>query len=316
MGHFFTPGPMMTGRDDFSEGVKRVLAERAAYLCSYQGCRELTVMPSSDPEKAIRTGRAAHIHAASPNGPRYDPNQTAEERSSIHNAIHLCTRHADVVDRDETAHSADTLREWKRSHEAWVAQSDLIPAPPRVSVATIDGLLVTPGPNKVTGEMMTLFRDHLMCIEAMSRHELLDIELHVVFPEAVVEARRLRGGGGPRVSIRREEVDWQASAGPGGSWEIVGGPRPTPLFVVRVDVLRAGRPVELAFRCIPDSYAPDAPFGHEAVYHYIDGKFLYRHRDQFFERFWADRFDIDADRRVTCRPLNPPFQLIKQVRFP
>lgn len=306
----------MPDRDDFSESVRRVVAERAGYMCSYPGCRELTVRPSSDPEKAVRTGRAAHIHAASLNGPRYDAAQSPEERSSIRNAIHLCGRHADVVDRDEDAHSADTLRQWKRDHEAWVAESDLIPAPPRVSVRTIEGLLAGPGPGKITGDMVAMFRDHVMTIEAASRHELLDLELHVVFPEKVVNARRLRGSGGPQVSLHREEVEWQVSAGSGGSWEVVGGPGPTPLFFLRIEALRAGRPVEIAFRCSPDDHSPDPLFGPTAVHRYIDGKFLYRHREQLFDRYWADALEVDAERRVTCRPLNPPFTLIKQVRFP
>lgn len=216
----------MSERDNFSEAVRRILAERAAYLCSYPGCRELTVMPSSDPEKAIRTGRAAHIHAASAKGPRFDPTQTPEQRANIQNAIHLCSRHADVVDRDEPAHTASMLRQWKLDHEAWVAKQELIPTPPCIEIENMEGLFAGPGPSRVTEDMTKVFRDHVMRIETTTRHELLDVEMEVVFPEKVCEVRRLRGRGGPEVLVEPKVVEWVVS---GGTWDSPASRRPTPL---------------------------------------------------------------------------------------
>ena len=70
--------------------MKTALAQRAGYLCSNPDCRRPTSGPHSDPKKALITGEAAHICAAAVGGPRYDANQTPEQRKAITNAIWLC----------------------------------------------------------------------------------------------------------------------------------------------------------------------------------------------------------------------------------
>jgi hypothetical protein len=63
-------------RDDFPTLIKEMLAKRVGYRCSNPGCRKPTSGPQEDPSKAVNVGVAAHITAASPNGPRYDPSLT------------------------------------------------------------------------------------------------------------------------------------------------------------------------------------------------------------------------------------------------
>ncbi|MCE8053847.1 hypothetical protein HOP61_21365 [Halomonas daqingensis] len=67
--------------------------------------------------KISSIGVAAHIHAASLGGPRYDPAMTPAERSSISNAIWLCGNCSIFIDRDEARYPATLLREWKRVAE-------------------------------------------------------------------------------------------------------------------------------------------------------------------------------------------------------
>lgn len=112
----------MTGRDDFTVRTKKTLALRAAHFCSKPSCRKLTAAPHSDPEKSLTTGHAAHIHAAAPGGPRYDPNQTPAERKAIANGIWLCRECGDDVDKDEVTYPADKLRSWKSAHETLIAE--------------------------------------------------------------------------------------------------------------------------------------------------------------------------------------------------
>lgn len=69
-------------RDDFSAATKELLAKRVGYRCSNPDCRQPTSGPQEDPSKAINVGVAAHITAASPDGPRFDPSLTPEQRSS------------------------------------------------------------------------------------------------------------------------------------------------------------------------------------------------------------------------------------------
>ncbi len=115
----------MSKRDDFSEPVKRAVAARAGWHCSFDGCPKLTIGPSEEsPEGTTKIADVAHICAAAP-GPgarRYDPSMTSAERSSIENAIWLCTDHARLIDRDEVTYTADVLRGMKRRHEAAIAR--------------------------------------------------------------------------------------------------------------------------------------------------------------------------------------------------
>lgn len=109
-------------RDDFSANIKRTLAVRAAHFCSNPRCLKLTAGPHSDAAKSLTTGHAAHIHAASPNGPRYDKNQTPDERSAISNGLWLCRECGDIVDKDDAPYSPALLRQWKADHEAMIAE--------------------------------------------------------------------------------------------------------------------------------------------------------------------------------------------------
>jgi len=102
-------------RDDFSTKTKETLARRAGYRCSI--CKDATVGPHSDPEKAAFLGEASHIHAASANGPRANPNLTPEERGAASNGIHLCKKHARLVDVDEISYPATKLHQIKNNHE-------------------------------------------------------------------------------------------------------------------------------------------------------------------------------------------------------
>lgn len=105
---------MSPNRDHFSAGVKKELGEQVGYLCSFRGCGRLTVGPSEmDDGKRQRIGEACHIHAAAPNGPRYDASQSEEERNAAANGIWLCCNHHKLIDGDARAYPAVLLRKWK-----------------------------------------------------------------------------------------------------------------------------------------------------------------------------------------------------------
>lgn len=109
-------------RDDFSKTTKRTLAIRAAHFCSSPYCLKLTAGPHSDETKSLTSGHAAHIHAASENGPRYDKDQTPAQRKAISNGLWLCRECGDIVDKDDAPHSPTLLRQWKADHEAMIAE--------------------------------------------------------------------------------------------------------------------------------------------------------------------------------------------------
>ncbi|MCL6417648.1 hypothetical protein MIB92_18455 [Aestuariirhabdus sp. Z084] len=115
-------------RDDFTDATKRTMAERVAWRCSYPDCGRNTVGPNSnDPTKRINNGISAHIHAAAPNGPRYNPDMSQEERRAITNGIWMCRDHGNLIDADFTEYSADTLLKWKLAAEKKAAESLKLP---------------------------------------------------------------------------------------------------------------------------------------------------------------------------------------------
>ncbi len=105
-------------RDDFSEAVKRTLAGRVGHKCSNPDCSRSTSGPGIESYKFVNIGVAAHITAADPGGPRYDPLLTQEERKSPENGIWLCQNCAHLIDTDRHRYSREVLSQWKLVAEA------------------------------------------------------------------------------------------------------------------------------------------------------------------------------------------------------
>jgi hypothetical protein len=68
-------------------------------------------------EGVVNVGVASHITAASPDGPRYDPNLTPEQRRHQSNGIWLCQNDGKLVDSDSEHFTVEKLREWKQLAE-------------------------------------------------------------------------------------------------------------------------------------------------------------------------------------------------------
>lgn len=104
-------------RDNFTEKTKSVIQNRAGNLCSNPDCKALTSGPNANPEKATKTGEAAHITAAAPGGPRYNANLTREQRKSAQNGIWLCSKCASFIDSDFLNYPVRLLQDWKLNAE-------------------------------------------------------------------------------------------------------------------------------------------------------------------------------------------------------
>lgn len=101
-------------RDDFPLWVQRKLALRVAHRCSRPECRAITSGPQEGTEGIVNIGVAAHVTAASPGGPRYDPGLTPQQRRSAANGVWLCQSCAKLADSDEARYTVEVLRSWKR----------------------------------------------------------------------------------------------------------------------------------------------------------------------------------------------------------
>ncbi|MEP6683923.1 MAG: hypothetical protein ABJA35_11715 [Parafilimonas sp.] len=108
---------MTKNRHDFTRRTIDILGKRVAFLCSNPNCRKHTIGPNQNPEKATIIGIAAHITAASPEGPRYDVTLTESERLHIDNGIWLCSNCAMLIDKDENRYSVALLNSWKADAE-------------------------------------------------------------------------------------------------------------------------------------------------------------------------------------------------------
>lgn len=104
-------------RDNFTAPAKRELAHRVGVRCSNPDCRKSTSGPADDPKKHVNIGIAAHITAAAPGGPRYDPTLTSEERERPENGIWLCQNCAKLIDSDLDRFTPEFLRLWKAAAE-------------------------------------------------------------------------------------------------------------------------------------------------------------------------------------------------------
>lgn len=109
-------------RHEFRAPIKRMLAERAGYECSFPGCEKRTIGPGSSDVESAGDGVAAHIVSASPNnGPRANPDLTEEQRRSISNGIWMCRSHSTIIDTDPDRYSVELLKHWKSDHEERIA---------------------------------------------------------------------------------------------------------------------------------------------------------------------------------------------------
>lgn len=99
-------------RLDPRESTKIALALLSQGTCQFEGCGAPLIV-----DGAI-VGQIAHIHSPAPDGPRYDPALDPEAARSLPNLIYLCGAHHPLVDKNESAWTADALREMKTAHEA------------------------------------------------------------------------------------------------------------------------------------------------------------------------------------------------------
>lgn len=103
-------------RDNFTQSAIAILYKRSGGKCCR--CGATTFGPvTNNLTKYRNIGQAAHIAAAAPGGPRYDPSMSPEERTSATNGLWLCSNCHDVIDRDVEEFTIQRLREIKRVGE-------------------------------------------------------------------------------------------------------------------------------------------------------------------------------------------------------
>ncbi len=106
---------------DFTETIKKLLADRAGHECSMPYCRVRTVGPGAAATQTARVGQASHIYSAGLNGPRGRGGLSDAQLAELSNGIWTCELHGKDVDNNKgDAFPAGLLRSWKDLHEARV----------------------------------------------------------------------------------------------------------------------------------------------------------------------------------------------------
>ena len=93
--------------------VVRALLARCSNECAFPRCTKPVV---DDDEHFL--GRICHIEAASPEGPRYNPESSDDERRGLENLMILCPNHHAKVDAKPDLFPVERLRSIKANHEA------------------------------------------------------------------------------------------------------------------------------------------------------------------------------------------------------
>lgn len=92
--------------------IKRLFAV-SGNQCYFPNCST----PLIDKSSGTVTGEICHIKGIKPESPRYDPNQSDEERHSFDNLLLMCPIHHKVIDDDPDSYTASRLIDIKMKHE-------------------------------------------------------------------------------------------------------------------------------------------------------------------------------------------------------
>ena len=108
---------------EYTKSTLKKLFLLSCNQCAAPGCDNALL--ARDDNTLI--AKICHIEAASPNGPRYNPNMTDEERRHYNNLILLCDECHSIIDNkeNENKYPVELLRKWKREHESLCMQNML-----------------------------------------------------------------------------------------------------------------------------------------------------------------------------------------------
>lgn len=98
-------------RKKITEPTLKALFAKSGNKCAFPDCDNILVH-----EDGGIICQVCHIEAASPQGERYNPQQTDEERRHLDNLILLCPQHH-IITNDESIYTVEVMRKMKCDHE-------------------------------------------------------------------------------------------------------------------------------------------------------------------------------------------------------
>jgi hypothetical protein len=98
-----------------SPSTLKALGAVCGNVCAFPGC----IAPIYDTRYNILVGEVCHIEANSVNGPRYNKDQSDDERQGFSNLMFMCQPHHTIIDDKSRLEefTVDVLKQMKRDHE-------------------------------------------------------------------------------------------------------------------------------------------------------------------------------------------------------
>lgn len=112
---------------EYTRSTLRKLDTLAGNQCAAPDCDRKLI--ARDGETIV--SKICHIEAASPQGPRWNPDMTDDDRRHFSNLILLCDECHTIVDSkdNEAAHPVELLKRWKSDHESKRTYEVLVECP-------------------------------------------------------------------------------------------------------------------------------------------------------------------------------------------
>lgn len=110
-----TPGTQKPRRLTPRPEILRELYLLSGNRCAMTGCKNVII-----DDKGTVIGQVCHIEAAMPDGPRFNPNQTNEDRRALSNLVLICANHHLQIDskKHEANWPLEKVKKLKAEHEA------------------------------------------------------------------------------------------------------------------------------------------------------------------------------------------------------
>ncbi|WP_285748623.1 hypothetical protein [Lentzea sp. NBRC 105346] len=186
---------------DYTPATRAALTAFSSGKCYWPGCGEqLLRLVNGKYRMALDI---AHIRALNPDGPRYDPAMTDQERNDFPNLIYLCRVHHRVVDEGTgEAYPVELLLDWKADRETAGQQRLHAQAPITVEVfETVIAEAMERRDEQINEILVRLERTDLEAAQLMRelREELVEIRRNgaVIDPDTAAmlsrAAARLEG---------------------------------------------------------------------------------------------------------------------------
>lgn len=102
----------MARRNTIPNKTLRLLYAHSGNCCAFEGYHN----PIFEDDGTL-TGECCHIEAYSKDGPRYNEQQTDEERNGYGNLVFMCHRHHKIIDSHPEQYTVEKLKTIKKSHE-------------------------------------------------------------------------------------------------------------------------------------------------------------------------------------------------------